>query len=86
MTWQGLIRWGLQRYPSHFTSIPKSSDAGRIAQNLDATGWQLSAEAMESLDGLNCDFRYFISYLKRPDNDARWHDGRIEKGDDSDFV
>ena len=23
--------------------------------------------------------RYFISYLKKPDNDVRWHDGYVER-------
>jgi len=41
---------------------------------------------MEKLNGLDSDFRYFISYLKKLDNEIRWHDGKIEKGDDSDWV
>ena len=41
---------------------------------------------MEKLNGLDSDFRYFISYLKKPDNNVRWHDGKIETGDDSDWV
>ena len=24
-------------------------------------------------EGLECDFRYFISYMKKPDNEVRWH-------------
>ena len=30
--------------------------------------------------------RYFISYLKKPDNNERWHDGKIEQGTDADWV
>ena len=48
--------------------------------------WELSDEAMEKLNGLESDFRYFISYLKKPDNEIRWHDGKIENGYDSDWV
>ena len=41
--------------------------------------------------GANCartlaDIRYFISYLKKPDNNERWHDGKIEQGSDADWV
>jgi hypothetical protein len=32
------------------------------------------------------DDRYFISYLKKPDNDVKWHGGKVEAGDDSDWV
>ena len=32
------------------------------------------------------DGRYFISYLKKPDNNERWHDGKIEQGTDADWV
>mgnify|MGYP002629210244 CR=1 FL=1 len=32
------------------------------------------------------DARYFISYLKKPDNNERWHDGKIEQGNDEDWV
>jgi hypothetical protein len=55
-------------------------------QNFGVTDWELSSEAMASLTGLESDFRYFISYLKKPDNDVKWHDGLIEQGDDSDWV
>ena len=43
----------------------------------------LIPEAMEKLNGLESDFRYFISYLKKPDNEIRWHDGKIENGDET---
>ncbi len=41
---------------------------------------------MTSLDGLECGFRYFISYLKRPDNDIKWHDGKTETGTEEDWI
>jgi len=84
---QVLIRWTLQKN-QNLVTIPKSSNAGRIAQNFDVTGWALSEGAMAKLDSLNCDFRYFISYLKKPDNDERWHDGAqgVETGTDADWV
>ena len=81
-----LIRWGLQRYPHSLISIPKSVNASRIAQNGDVLGWELPAEAMGALNKLDCDFRNFISYMKTPENECTWHDGVLEKGDDSDFV
>lgn len=83
---QVLIRWGLQRYPSSLITIPKSSNEARIAQNGDVFGWSLSADAMASLDALGCNFRYFISYLKKPHNQVKWHDGRVERGDASDLI
>eukprot|EP00658_Telonema_sp_P-2_P061433 TRINITY_DN50133_c0_g1_i1.p1 TRINITY_DN50133_c0_g1~~TRINITY_DN50133_c0_g1_i1.p1 ORF type:complete len:345 (+),score=77.30 TRINITY_DN50133_c0_g1_i1:178-1212(+) len=83
---QVLIRWGLQRYGTNLISIPKSSNPGRIEQNFHVTDWELTDADMERLDQLNCDFRYFVSYLKTPSNDVRWHDGVIETGTESDFV
>jgi diketogulonate reductase-like aldo/keto reductase len=75
---QVLIRYGLQRYPDTLVSIPKSSNPGRIAGNFDVLDWSLSPTQMDALKGLECDFRYFISYLKRPDNERLWHGGVIE--------
>jgi len=72
---QVLIRWALQR---GLVSIPKSSNPERIAQNGDVLSWALSDEDMQKLDGLNSNFRYFISYLKKPNNDLKWHDGVVE--------
>jgi diketogulonate reductase-like aldo/keto reductase len=85
-TGQVLIRWGRQKYPETLISIPKSSRPERIKQNFAVTGWELSEGAMQALDGLESDFRYFISYLKKPDNQQLWHDGKTEQGNDSDFV
>ena len=67
---------------------PRQQRAQRIADNLRAADadWALPAESMAELDGLECDFRYFISYRKRPDNDLKWHDGVIETGTDADYV
>lgn len=83
---QVLVRWGLQRYAGELVSIPKSATPARIASNLDVTDWRLSDGAMAAIGALECGFRCFISYLKKPDNDRRWHDGVIERGDDSDIV
>jgi len=82
---QVLIRFGLQRYPDSLVSIPKSSNADRIAQNFDVD-FELSAEAMRQIAALESNFRYFISYLKKPTNDVRWHDGVVETGDERDWV
>merc|ERR1711968_43471 len=70
-TGQVLIRWSVQR---GFICIPKSSKPSRVAQNGDVLSWELPSAAMAALDGLNCGFRYFVSYFKRPNNDIRWHD------------
>eukprot|EP01065_Artemidia_motanka_P032397 TRINITY_DN39412_c0_g1_i1.p1 TRINITY_DN39412_c0_g1~~TRINITY_DN39412_c0_g1_i1.p1 ORF type:complete len:369 (+),score=93.37 TRINITY_DN39412_c0_g1_i1:161-1108(+) len=72
---QVLIRWSVQRGT---ISIPKSSNPGRVAQNGDVLLWSLSAEQMKRIDSLNCDFRYFVSYLKKPTNSILWHDGVVE--------
>lgn len=82
---QVLVRWALQS-DANLVTIPKSSNAARIAQNIDVTAWALSDAAMAQLDGLNSDFRYFISYLKKPDNQRLWHDGVVETGTDADWV
>lgn len=48
---QVLIRWSLQK---GWVSLPKSDDPGRIRQNGDVFGgFELSAEDMELLDGLD---------------------------------
>ena len=83
---QVLICWGRQRYSSNLISIPKSSNAERIQQNLAACDRQLSDEQMGSIDALECGFRYFISYLKRPENERTRHDGVLETGTDADYV
>jgi alcohol dehydrogenase (NADP+) len=86
---QVLIRWALQRYATNLISIPKSSNAERIALNVAAGdgSWSLSGEQIAAIDSLDCGFRYFISYLKRPENEKRWHDGEaVETGTDADYV
>ena len=52
---QVLIAWALQRETS---VIPKSTNAGRIAENLKAAEVTLSAEAMATISKLDKDFRY----------------------------
>uniref|UniRef100_A0A7S2EI73 NADP-dependent oxidoreductase domain-containing protein n=1 Tax=Ditylum brightwellii TaxID=49249 RepID=A0A7S2EI73_9STRA len=75
-TGQVLIRWSIQKGA---TTIPKSSNLLRIQENFDVLGWSLNEEQMATLDSLECGYRNFISYLKRPDNDIVWHDGCIEE-------
>ena len=64
------------------TARVAGSNPERIVQNGDVLDWSLSEGQMEELLTLESDFRYFISYMKKPDNDERWHDGKIEQGDD----
>ena len=47
---QLLIRWSLQ---SNFVCIPKSSNAGRIAENFDVFDFEISAEDMGALAALD---------------------------------
>lgn len=72
---QVLIRWSLQQ---GCVALPKSGNPGRISENGDVLSWSLSEEIMSRLDELNSDFRYFVSYLKKPDNNLQWHDGVVE--------
>ena len=86
-TGQVLIRFGRQKYPASLVTIPKSCNPERIASNFDVHGdWELPASAMATLEALESNFRYFISYLKKPDNAVLWHGDKIETGDDSDFI
>eukprot|EP01062_Namystynia_karyoxenos_P081999 TRINITY_DN9141_c0_g1_i1.p2 TRINITY_DN9141_c0_g1~~TRINITY_DN9141_c0_g1_i1.p2 ORF type:complete len:387 (+),score=137.99 TRINITY_DN9141_c0_g1_i1:87-1163(+) len=71
---QVLIRWSVQR---GWISIPKSQKPERVQQNGDVLSWGLTAEQMRRIDALDCDFRYFISYVKKPDNNREWHDGLV---------
>ncbi|RUP43963.1 aldo-keto reductase [Jimgerdemannia flammicorona] len=50
---QILIRWSLQR---GFIPLPKSVHKERIIANADVFGWEISAEDMDALTGLNEDF------------------------------
>ena len=52
---QGLIRWTLRLANS---VIPRSSSPERIAENLDVFGFELAAEHMDSLNGLDDGTRY----------------------------
>lgn len=52
---QVLIRWNLQLGNS---VIPRSSSPERIAENLDVFGFELAAEHMDSLNGLDDGTRY----------------------------
>eukprot|EP01052_Picozoa_sp_SAG31_P045217 SAG31_NODE_8173_length_1503_cov_1.425926_2_plen_77_part_00 len=76
----------MQRYPTNLISIPKSSNPARIAQNIEVFGWELTDAEMSKINELESDFRYFISYMKKPDTDVRWHDSKIESGTDADII
>ena len=47
---QVVLRWHLQ---TGLVAVPKSGDPGRIAENLDVFGFELTAEQMERIDGLD---------------------------------
>mmetsp|Transcript_2167 Transcript_2167/g.3047 ORF Transcript_2167/g.3047 Transcript_2167/m.3047 type:complete len:335 (-) Transcript_2167:607-1611(-) len=74
-TGQVLIRWSVQKGA---ITIPKSSNPSRIQENFGVLNWSLTDDQMAKLDALECGFRNFISYMKRPDNNILWHNGHIE--------
>ena len=47
---QVVLRWHLQ---TGLVAVPKSGDPGRIAENLDVFGFELTGEQMERIDGLD---------------------------------
>ena len=47
---QVMLRWGLQHGRS---VIPKSTKPGRIAENIDVFDFELSADEMAAIDGLD---------------------------------
>lgn len=49
-TAQIVLRWDLQ---SHVITIPKSTNEGRLLQNIDIFDFELSKEDMEKIDSLN---------------------------------
>ena len=52
---QILLRWATQR---DIAVIPKSNNQGRLAQNLDVTGWDLEKKEMDDISGLNKGLRF----------------------------
>lgn len=52
---QVLLRWATQR---GVAVIPKSNNQGRLAQNLDVTGWDLDAAEVDEISGLNKGLRF----------------------------
>lgn len=52
---QILLRWATQR---DVAVIPKSNNQGRLAQNLDVTGWNLDKDEIEAVSGLNKGLRF----------------------------
>ena len=51
---QAMLRWGLQHSRS---VIPKSTKPNRIAENIDVFDFELSADEMNAIDGLDTDRR-----------------------------
>ena len=47
---QVVLRWHVQ---TGLVAVPKSGNPGRIAENLDVFGFELSAEQMARLDALD---------------------------------
>lgn len=63
---QILLKWILER---GVAAIPKSTNAGRLQQNLDLFNFELTAEDMETLAGLDegirvVDFSFFKGYIQ----------------------
>lgn len=52
---QVLLRWATQR---NIIVIPKSNSTERLAQNLDSTGFDLTAEELESISALDQGLRF----------------------------
>ncbi|KAL1988006.1 hypothetical protein VTN96DRAFT_1530 [Rasamsonia emersonii] len=52
---QVLLRWATQR---NIAVIPKSNNPGRLAQNLDVTGWDLEPADIEALSALDKNLRF----------------------------
>lgn len=52
---QVLLRWATQR---DVAVIPKSNNPGRLAQNLDVTGWDLEKNEIDDISGLNQNLRF----------------------------
>lgn len=52
---QILLRWATQR---DIAVIPKSNNPGRLAQNLDVTGWNLEKSEVDGISGLNQNLRF----------------------------
>jgi D-xylose reductase len=52
---QVLLRWATQR---GVAVIPKSNNPGRLAQNLDVTGFDLAKEEIERISGLDRGLRF----------------------------
>ena len=52
---QVLLRWATQR---GIAVIPKSNNQGRLAQNLDVTGWDLEKGDIEEISGLDKGLRF----------------------------
>jgi D-xylose reductase len=52
---QVVLRWGVQRGTA---VIPKTSQAGRLAENLALFDFELSAAEMQAVDALDCNRRF----------------------------
>ena len=60
---QVMIRWALQKRQA---VIPKSSNPARITQNANIFDFQISADEMVQLDGLDDDYRFCPDPLSMP--------------------
>jgi len=76
-TAQVLLNWSRTSDGSDGNVVPivKSSNEGRIVENLGSLGWELNSEKVKSISGLNEDFRFFKSYGGM---NGGWHDGVLE--------
>lgn len=52
---QVVLRWAVQR---GITTVPKSTNAGRLQENLDVFGFELSEQEMDDISALNKNLRY----------------------------
>lgn len=52
---QVLLRWSTQR---GIAVIPKSNNPGRLAQNLEVTGWNLAAADIDAIATLDKNLRF----------------------------
>ncbi|VUC37912.1 unnamed protein product [Clonostachys rosea] len=65
---QVLLRWATQR---GVAVIPKSNNPGRLAQNLDVTGFDLAKEEIEQISGLDRGLRFNDPGFYLPDHPLR---------------
>ena len=57
---QIVIRWNIDR---GCIPLPKSRKADRLAENFNVFDFQLTADEMEMINGLNCDYQHLVESL-----------------------